>query len=109
MLPRAYCASCDGSVEPSPMLGFVVVAGSIVVTGYGVSSWLWKRLGADEEPPRAFERVASGVVAGVALWIAANWILAIAHLLTLTSLMIVTAVFVAAAAATLWRHRAALR
>jgi hypothetical protein len=89
--------------------GFVVVAGSIVVTGYGVASWLRKRLGADGEPPRAFERVASAIVAGVALWIAANWVLAIAHLLTFTSLMIVSAVFVATAAATLWRHRAASR
>jgi hypothetical protein len=87
------------------MIGFVVVAASVLVTGYGVASWLWQRLGADE--PRAFERIASGVVAGVALWIAANWILAIAHLLTFTSLTIVAAAFAAAAAATLWRHRAA--
>jgi len=90
------------------MIGFVVVAASVLVTGYGVASWLWQRLGADEEAPRTFERAASGVIAGVALWIAANWVLAIAHLLTFTSLTIVAAAFAAAAAATLWRHRPAI-
>src|SRR4051794_16013080 len=90
------------------MIGFIVVAASVVITGYGVASWLWKRLGAEEEAPRTFERAASGIVAGAALWIAANWILAIAHLLTFTSLMIVTWAFAVAAAATLWRHRAAM-
>src|SRR4051812_11809385 len=90
------------------MIGFIVVAASVVITGYGVASWLWKRLGAEEEAPRTFERAASGIVTGAALWIAANWILAIAHLLTFTSLMIVTCAFAAAAVATLWRHRAAM-
>ncbi|MEY2549592.1 MAG: hypothetical protein QOD64_2174 [Verrucomicrobiota bacterium] len=89
------------------MIGFLVVAASVVVTGYGVASSLWKRLAAEEDPPGIFERAASGVIAGVALWMAANWILAIAHLLTFTSLMIVTVAFGAAAAATLWRHRGA--
>jgi hypothetical protein len=87
------------------MIGFVIVAASVLVTGYGAASWLWQRLGADEAP-RAFERAASSIVAGVALWIAANWILAIAHLLTFTSLTIVAAAFAGAAIATLRRHRA---
>lgn len=87
------------------MIGFAVVAASVLLSGYGVASWLWQRVGADEAP-RAFERAASSIVAGVALWIAANWILAITHLLTFTSLAIVAGVFAAAAIATLWRHRA---
>src|SRR5258706_12246777 len=98
--PRAHCVSWRRSVEPSSMIGFVVVAASVLVTGYGVASWLWERLGAEKEAPRAFERAASGVVAGVALWIAANWILAIAHLLTSTSMTIGAGVFVASAPAT---------
>ena len=89
------------------MIGFVLVAASVLVTSYGVASWLWQRLGADEEAPRAFERAASSIVAGTALWIAANWILAITHLLTFRSLTIVITAFAATAAATLWRHRAA--
>src|SRR3954462_12513481 len=89
------------------MIGFVAVAASVLVTGYGVASWLWERLGAKEDAPYAFERAVSGVIAGAALWIAANWILAIAHLLTSTSLMIVAVAFTVTAAATLWRHRPA--
>jgi len=88
------------------MIGFAAVAASVVITGYGAASSLWKRF-AVAEAPRAFERAASAIVAGAALWIAANWILAIAHLLTFVSLTIVAALFGAAAAATLWRHRAA--
>src|SRR5437660_4930178 len=110
MLPRGralIARVARRGVEPSAMIGFVAVAASVVVTGYGVASWLWERLGAKEDAPCAFERAASGVVAGVALWMAANWVLAIAHLLTFRSLTIVAAAFVAGAAATLWRHRAA--
>lgn len=87
------------------MIGFFVVALSVAVTGYGVASWLWERLGANEEVPRAFERAASAIVVGPALWIAANWLLAIPHLLTFGSLTTLASVFVAAALATLWRHR----
>ena len=88
------------------MIGFAAVAVSVIVAGYGVASLLWQRLDAEEEAPRSFERTASGFVIGTALWIAANWILALAHLLTSTSLTIVFAVFAAAAVATLWRQRA---
>jgi len=85
------------------MIGFVAVAASVLLAGYGVASWLWKRFGAEEEAP--FERATSAVVIGTALWIAANWILAITHLLTFTSLTIVTAAFAAGAAATLYLRR----
>ena len=51
------------------MIGFAAVAVSVVVTGYGAASWLWKRLGADEEAPGTFERATSGVIAGAALWL----------------------------------------
>src|SRR3954451_19978057 len=104
---RIACAARRG-VEPLPMIGFHAIAASVVVTGCGVASWLWKRLGEAEEAPRTFERAASGVVAGAALWIAANWLLAIPHLLTFTSLAILTGAFAVAAAATLWRYRAEL-
>jgi|GEM_PF-776969 len=89
------------------MIGFVVVAASVLLTGYGVVSWLWQRFGAEEEGP--FERAAASVVIGVAMWIAANWILAITHLLTFTSLMIVTAAFATAAVATLYLRRFTIR
>ena len=106
MLPRGL-RELTVQCRTVAMIGFIAVAASVLITGYGVAAWLWKRLEAEE--PGGFERVASGVVAGVALWIAINWILAIAHVLTFTSLIIVTAVFAAAAAATLWRDRAAFR
>lgn len=85
------------------MIGFVVVAASVLLTGYGVASWLWKRFGADDDAP--FERATAAVVIGTASWIAANWILAITHLLTFTSLTIVTAAFAAGAVATLYLRR----
>jgi hypothetical protein len=90
------------------MIGFVVVAASVLLTGYGVASWLWERFGADDAP-RPFERATSAIVAGAALWIAANWLLAIPHLLTFASLAIVTGVFVAAALATVYRRRLTIR
>jgi len=107
MLPRAL-RELTVQCRTLAMIGFAAVAASVLITGYGVASSLWKRLGADDEPPREFELAASSVVAGVALWIAINWILAIAHLLTFTSLLIVSPAFAASAAATLWRHRAAI-
>ena len=85
------------------MIGFLAVASSIFVAGYGVASWLWERFGGEDEAP--FERATAGIVVGAALWIAANWLLAIPHLLTFTSLAIVTGVFIAASAATLYRRR----
>jgi hypothetical protein len=89
------------------MIGFLVIAASVVVAGCGVASWLWERFGTEDEGP--FERAAAGLVIGAAMWIGANWLLAIPHLLTFTTLAIVTGAFAAAAAATLYLRRFTIR
>lgn len=68
------------------MIGFLLTAASIFACGLAVSERLWK----DEEAGQA-ERIVSGAVIGLAIWLAANWILAVAHLFTRPALIGVTA------------------
>ena len=65
------------------MIGFLLTAASIFACGLAVSDRLWK----EETGPA--ERTLSAAVAGLAIWLAANWILAVAHLFTKPALIAV--------------------
>ncbi|HKS22628.1 MAG TPA: hypothetical protein VJZ76_07510, partial [Thermoanaerobaculia bacterium] len=81
------------------MIGFVVTAGAIFACGLAVSDRLWT-------PERA-ERVLSGAVVGLAIWLAANWLLAVTHLFYKSALIGVAAVMAIVAIAL--RPRVSLR
>lgn len=80
------------------VLGFLAIATAIVIVGCALVRSL-----------RGFERVAGGAVAGLALWLAIHWLLALTHTLTRTTVAIAAIGFIAAAIALLWPHRARLR
>lgn len=84
----------------SKVIGFILAVAVIFAAGLGVSDRLWRSLGGDEDRGGS-ERFLSGAITGIALWMAGNWILALTHTLTWTSLVVVLAML--AIAALIWR------
>lgn len=84
------------------MLGFVVLAAAIVATGTGLARALYRRY--ESETPSPLELIVAGSVTGLALWMAANWILALTHTLTRPALLALGAAFLLAAIALWWRE-----
>ncbi|HYU26582.1 MAG TPA: hypothetical protein VEO74_15330 [Thermoanaerobaculia bacterium] len=76
------------------MIGFVLTAASIFACGLATSNRLWRDEGLGDA-----ERVVSGAVVGLALWLAANWMLAFTHLFTRPALIAVAMAMAIAAAA----------
>lgn len=72
----------------SKVIGFILAIAVILAAGLGVSDRLWQSLDGDAELGGS-ERFLSGAITGIALWMAANWILALTHLLTRASLVVV--------------------
>src|SRR5258706_8440980 len=72
----------------SKVIGFILAIAVILAAGLGVSDRLWQSLDGDAELGGS-ERFLSGAITGIALWMAANWILALKHLLTRASLVVV--------------------
>ena len=68
------------------MIGFVLTAAAVFFCGLAVSDRLW-----GDTDVRPAERVLSGAVLGIAVWLAANWTLALAHLLYKSALIGVAA------------------
>jgi hypothetical protein len=83
------------------VIGFVLTAGAIFFCGLAVSDRLWR------EDVGSAERVLRGAVVGLAIWLAANWLLAVTHLFYRGALIEV-AVMMALAAIAL-RPRVSLR
>ncbi|HEX6159375.1 MAG TPA: hypothetical protein VF111_04360 [Thermoanaerobaculia bacterium] len=78
------------------MLGFAIVAVAIVLVGCAVIR---------RDDFSLPEHVTAGAVAGLAIWLAIHWLLAITHTLTKLTVAATAIVFVAAATAFVWRHR----
>ena len=84
------------------MIGFLLIAAAIVLTGHGVLTAIGRHLDPNELADLLpLERATGAAVMGLVLWLAASWSLALTHTLTRTSLWIAAAAFVLAAAATL--------
>jgi hypothetical protein len=65
------------------VIGFLLTVAAIFACGLAVSDRLWR--GESDLGPA--ERVLSGALVGMALWLAASWLLAVAHLLTRPALI----------------------
>jgi hypothetical protein len=76
------------------VIGFVLTAAAVFACGLAVSQRVWR----DEAGPA--ERALAAAVVGLAIWLAANWLLAIAHLFVRPALITV-AVLMALVAAVL--------
>ena len=85
------------------MLGFAILAAAIMGVGHAAARFLYGRF--ESEQPSPLELLITGAVTGIALWIAANWILAITFTLRRGPLRVVALLFVLAALATLRRPR----
>lgn len=82
------------------MLGFILVAISIVVTGCAIV----RRNGFS-----LAEHITAGAVAGLGLWLGIHWLLAITHTLTKMTVAATAILFILGALVTLWPHRGRLR
>jgi hypothetical protein len=89
----------------STVIGFILAIAVILAAGLGVSDRLWRAFGGDDDRGGS-ERFLSGAITGIALWITANWILALTHMLTRGSLLVVLAAL--AIAALVWRPQFSL-
>src|ERR1051326_3160559 len=76
------------------VLGFLAVVIVVFAAGLSVSERLWRN-----ETAGPCERFFSGTICGVALWMAATWLLALAHALTRATLIGVTVALALAAMA----------
>lgn len=77
------------------VLGFAVVSAAVLGTGAGLTRVLYARH--EREQPSALELTVAGAVAGSALWLAVNWLLAVTHSLTRPLLLAAAGAFIAAA------------
>src|SRR5437016_14671771 len=80
------------------VIGFAVVVVVIFAAGLAVSDRLWRRLDAEQDTGGC-ERFLSGAVTGIALWMAANWCLALTHLFVRPTLIAVVVMLAIAAIA----------
>jgi hypothetical protein len=81
------------------MIGFIALFAAIMIVGSGIAHRAWLRLdgeGAFQETP-TLERITAAAVIGAMLWLAANWLLALTHMLSRTALLCTGGMFIVAA------------
>jgi hypothetical protein len=87
------------------VLVLLLLAAAVLITGSAVAQFLWARLdgGIADTPP--LEQLVMGAVIGKALWIAANWFLALTGLFVPAAIWTAAGLFVMAACVIVIRKR----
>ncbi len=82
-----------------PMIAFLILVCAIARVGYVAARSIWRRVDGDAAymESTSAERIAAGTLAGLALWLAINWALALTHSFTHTTVFETSLAFVAVA------------
>lgn len=90
------------------MVVLPLLACALLIVGTAAATALWRRLDPALPEISLLERLAAGAVLGCAIWIAANWILALTGLLVPAALWVCSGLCILAALAVLLRVRGEL-